>query len=490
MINKKYRNLYYMLIIAVALISYIPLIVIGIYDRPSADDFNYSITTFSVWNETYSIAALLKSAIQTSVRFWNKWQGLYSSAFLLSLQPAIFGTKYYALTGILMIFLIAGSTVFFANYIMKRLFNRTLLESTTIGLMMSFLMVQYMPSCIEGLYWFNGAVNYGFFYAVLLIFICLLIELQRTNSMGKEVSIFILSLLVVFVLEGGNHVTALMGTVSTAVIAVVFCRRNKRKTIENIALFMTSMGFLALNLSSPGTTARAVALGDETIGKMNVFWAAFRAMWESIRNIGDWFGFKEVVLLILVLPILIELTQYIRKTYDFRFQYPLVVIIVSVAWLSIMYCPPFYALGGCGADRLINIVYYCYVILLFVDMTYLIGWLQNIIPEEYLFKLSVSNKMFLSTIVILSFALFLSSVLDTWAFEAVNELYNREAQIYAEEFDEREMLIFNSKEKEIKVSEFSVKPQILFFDDITNNKNDWRNKGVSDYYGLESIVLK
>ena len=107
-----------------------------------------------------------------------------------------------------------------------------------------------------------------------------------------------------------------------------------------------------------------------------------------------------------------------------------------------------------------------------------------------MFKLSVSNKMFLSTIVILSFALFLSSVLDTWAFEAVNELYNREAQIYAEEFDERETLIFNSKEKEIKVSEFSVKPQILFFDDITNNKNDWRNKGVSDYYGLESIVLK
>lgn len=159
----KYKKLYYVLMIAVILVSFIPLLVIGVHNRPSADDFNYAIDTFKVWNQTHSIFATIEAAVQTSVRFLHTWQGLYASAFLLALQPAIFGSKWYAMTGVIMMFLSAGSAVFFSCYVLKRLFKRTWLEGTTLGLVMTFLMIQYMPFCVEGIYWFNGAVNYVFF---------------------------------------------------------------------------------------------------------------------------------------------------------------------------------------------------------------------------------------------------------------------------------------------------------------------------------------
>lgn len=490
MSSGSYKKIYYLLIIAIVVVSMIPLVAISRYDCPSADDYNYAITTVKAWNTTHSVAEVLKAAVQTSVEFWNTWQGLYVSAFLLSLQPAIFGGKWYALTGIIMLMLIVGSTVFFSSYLLKRLFKRDILEGMTIGFVMSFLMVQYMPSCVEGLYWFNGAVNYGFFYAVLLIYICLFIELQREHSGIKEALLFLACLLGAFLLEGGNHVTAFMGVVFAAVISLALWRRNKRKTIENISLFFIALGLLFFNICSPGTAIRAAAIEENGKTQLGVLLAVFRAMWEGLRNVEDWFGFKEIALLILLLPILLDIIAYIRKEMNFKFRYPLAVITASVAWLALMYCPPFYALGGCGPDRLRNVVYYCFIILLFIDAIYIIGWLQNIIPEEFVTKIQLSNWKYIQTAAILSFALFFSSATYTWAFQGIMELYRGKAKTYSEEFLQREAMMLDSAGEDVTVLSFSTQPELLFFDDLTEDADDWRNTGVSDYYGLKSIVLQ
>ena len=35
--------------------------------------------------------------------FYETWQGTYSSAFLMSLQPGIFGERYYSLTPVILV---------------------------------------------------------------------------------------------------------------------------------------------------------------------------------------------------------------------------------------------------------------------------------------------------------------------------------------------------------------------------------------------------
>ena len=133
---------------------------ISLYNCPSADDFNYSVRTYTAWKESHSIGQLLGAALDTSVHFWKTWQGLYSSAFLLSLQPAIFSGEAYAVTGIIMMILIGGSTIFFSCYIMKTIFKRRIDKSNQdrtdlVELIDSYFLDKYKDVSIQE----NATIN-------------------------------------------------------------------------------------------------------------------------------------------------------------------------------------------------------------------------------------------------------------------------------------------------------------------------------------------
>lgn len=77
----------------------IPVFVIAMYNRPSADDYVYAAQTYGVVQQSGADwTKLLQTALDTDLYFYNNWQGLYVSAFLLALQPGIFGGHWYAVT--------------------------------------------------------------------------------------------------------------------------------------------------------------------------------------------------------------------------------------------------------------------------------------------------------------------------------------------------------------------------------------------------------
>ena len=486
---KRNRRNFYWFVIAIVIISFIPLIYICKYNCPSADDYSYAITTFKVWNETHSIVEVLKEAVNTSVRFWNTWQGLYVSAFLLALQPAIFGVEWYAVTGIIMLLLIVGSTLIFSNYFICRLFKRSCLEGIAVGSVLSFLTIHFMPSCVEGIYWFNGAVNYGFFFAVLLVYICMLIELQMNNSKMKELLLLLGGVISAFFLEGGNHVTALMGIVATTIIFVVTIKHNKKKTIQNFVLLCMTLLFLFVNLKSPGTAIRYGAINSE-IERYGVFKTIFHATFEGIESIRKWMGLKEIVMAIVLLPILAGVTTYVRENTKFKFRYPLLFLIASVAWICIMYCPPYMGMRSAGQGRLMNLVYYSFVILFFANITYIMGWIQGMFKSEYIENMSNINNKYIITVIVLTIAILISDGRMSWGYYALEEVVNGEAQQYLQEFVAREEIIKNSNEKKLVVPSLTVYPEVIYFDDITSDLMDWKNIAVSDYYGLESIIIE
>lgn len=129
-------------------------------------------------NCLYSVL-LIGLAIISIIYFYNHWQGLYSSAFFLALQPSLFGEKYYFWTGMFMLFAVCGGTCILFAYIVKKLIGGSVLDGIVIGCAASFLMIQFMPSCAEGIYWYNGAVNYGLFYMIMLLLICSIISLHN-----------------------------------------------------------------------------------------------------------------------------------------------------------------------------------------------------------------------------------------------------------------------------------------------------------------------
>ena len=75
----------------------------------------------------------------------------------------------------------------------------------------------------------------------------------------------------------------------------------------------------------------------------------------------SWMGLAVIVTAVLLLPVLLSMVTKIRGQYGFSFRYPLLVFVLSVAWLCAMFCPPIYAMGTPGDVRLTNVVYFSFV---------------------------------------------------------------------------------------------------------------------------------
>ncbi|AEI35023.1 DUF6056 family protein [Francisella salina] len=91
----------------------------------------------------------------------------------------------------------------------------------------------------------------------------------------------------------------------------------------------------------------------------------------------------------------------------------------------------------------------------------------------------------------LSWLLLILLLFQLWMlFSVYDSLHDYESQ--------RQQLIHYYHEHDVKSASFPVDYRLyldknyrfVYFDDITFNKNDWRNKGFANYYGFDSVVLK
>ena len=83
----KIKNIYIPLSILM-IIFMLPIVLISIYSRPLVDDFNYAIIVHEyVKNGNWNIFGLINKAVDAVMYYYYNWQGTYTSAFVMSLQP-------------------------------------------------------------------------------------------------------------------------------------------------------------------------------------------------------------------------------------------------------------------------------------------------------------------------------------------------------------------------------------------------------------------
>ncbi len=330
--DKMLEKIYIFSSVVVFIFSLAPLFYIAKFDFPGSDDFPYSETTQKVWDATHSAGMLLRESINTSVRFWHSWQGLYSSAALQSLQP---------------ILSIVAGMMSLTVFLMRRYFKSRYSEALFIGAALSFYAIQYMPDISEGIYWFNGAVNYVFFWSLQSFYIiCIL--MSRGNSTGSSnhenmtawrvLFLFIASVLG-FYIEGGNLVTAFFAILFTFGVLIydIVDRDRKNACIDIYLLVLLIAGFL-LNILSTGTLVRKLCFSADNPVK-----AVIAAGCDGLC----------------ILPFTI----------------------------SLLFCPPYYAMGFAGTGRLVNTVFFSFIVLCSIALVYFLGWMYRRTDEAVLWKL-------------------------------------------------------------------------------------------------------
>lgn len=432
---------------------------------------------------------MLKASFATSAEFYQNWQGLYASAVIQSLEPGIFGETYYRLAGLIILVFLYAANMILGHCTLHKKLKMTHLESAAFGCVLSFLMIQWIPSAVQGIYWYNGAVNYTFFYCIMVFLICAVLQLNLDMPKRKCVGYLILAIILGIILVGGNHVTAFMGILfvfGCIIFALVIHNKMFAKHCL-IVLGVMITGFL-VNVLSPGTKVRQDAF-ENTPGVLKTILLAIK---QGAGVINAWLGLAMVVSMVIMLPYVLRAVARVRKETGFTFRYPLLVLILSVGWICAMYCPPIYAMGYAGDGRLVNVVYFSFIVLMFLNEFYICGWLVERfvkINEEQINEpcLSIQHS---AVVVLLVFGLIFACGESSAGYQAFLQIKTGSASRYSSEADARFQILETSKGKDVVLDAYTEHPYMVFLDDITEDPSDWRNQHMLKYFELKSVALK
>lgn len=468
-LDKNYRKI----IIIVFLLSIIPFVVLSLYDRPSADDYSYTLITHEAVKSGGLLFSLLKAAIETDIEFYNNWQGLYVSAFLLSLQPGIFGEQYYFFGAVIMMILI-----FLAIYYLINTINKTYkfeLNSLFVSIIIYSTFLQSMPSPLQGLYWFNGAWNYVPF--LLLVLVNMGVIMKYLSSTDDSIRYCVVSSVISFLISGGNHVTSFLNIMLLFFICVYSVLIKKKKLI--IISFVAALCGFAIMFFAPGTLVRM----NETEGidlVTTIINTAKRYIWNSII----WSDLKWISYLIMITPIALVIRG---KVKIYRLIHPFVLFLFFSMLICGMMAVPYYSIGTFGSGRIKNIYYFAYMFFSGLLWIYLLLYLNDKykIIQNLLDKLG--NKKLSILFIGLSFIICLG---NSNMLSVCDDLFSGRAQAFAKKNDERYEIMKEYTGSDILIFEELPECENLFFSDLSDDMDDWRNSSWAKYYGVECAIKK
>ena len=211
-LNKK--TLLIVLIIAF-IASLLPLLYIVKFNYPYRDDFSFSADTYHTIRDTGSVFKAIGTSFAEVKEKYYSWQGTFSSIFLFTLAPNIWGARTYMLTTYIMLSAFILSTLYFSHSLIVRLLKQSIVNWLIISILIMLISIQFVPSPTQSFFWYNGSVYYLFFYCLELFLFGGIINYlvkQKPKIWLYAIACIPLALFI----GGGNFVTAL----NTAIISI------------------------------------------------------------------------------------------------------------------------------------------------------------------------------------------------------------------------------------------------------------------------------
>ena len=478
------------LLLVLLFVSLIPLLIIAQYNHSCADDFSYGIYVHQTWNQTHNLFDVAKTIAKTVSEFNQIWQGTYSAIVLFTLEPAVWGEQFYFLTTyILVTFLLLGVFTFFRSWIGQTYGRKDIAD--IVACCVSIAFIQMVPMPVESLYWWNGASFYIIWNSLMLVQISRFFVVSQTQKCSPLQCVIMSGLGVL--LAGANYITALL-TIEITVLFLVYCicTRNRWKQVA-IILIVTFIGFI-ISVTAPGNAIR-----QQQYETVHPLLAIINSFLYAYRWAITWTPDTLILLLALCLPFAIGM-QRNAKVQNATIPLWLKLTLIICLFVS-TFTPTIYSGNGIGPERAQNMRFLLWVIVCFVSEFLIVQhaaiWLRK---RGQVSILENMNDWFTPRRAALLVSVFLLiaflSGMRSYHFKkyecftsvaATYSLLNGEAKEYDRIADQR-MQALLSKEPNIVLQPFLVRPFLLYFNDITDDPNDLSNKAMAVYYGKESIA--
>lgn len=470
------------IVVTALAVSLIPIFAGAFFSHPISDDFKYARFVHTAVEEN-GAAGFLPSVFGTVADTYMNWQGTYSAAFLFALQPGgVYSGMYFLTT-----FIIVGSIVAAMYFLMYSLVRRVIgskgVYAVILASLVLLLQFQFIPNKHEGLYWYNGAIYYSFFYALSLVYFALLLRYSQIKKRGLRVITGVLLFLLAAFIGGGNYTTLLVTIILTLFYVIgCFVKKSRGKWMFAALLAVLLLGF-AVSALAPGNANRA-----SQFDLSNPVVAIVKSYYYAMSCFASWTRLPELAFFVFSSPIVFLLA----RRAEFSFKYPLLVLVLSFSVFAAQLTPALYVMSGVGSGRQVDIYYYSYYLFVLSQMFYIIGWLQRRAGQTNFGGIKVLLRkycaLFFALYVIISFAGCIPYPISNMTSVDISlSLYRGEAQEYDRQYKEIEAKL-NEDSDVCCIPEIKTVPDFYSKLLISDDGSYWVNQRMAHFYGHEKIV--
>jgi hypothetical protein len=467
-ILNKYLHLNIILIIGCACLL-LPFIVLGIFNHPSADDY------------AYANASMNTGFWRAQIGYYTGWQGRYFTTPLLLLDPLIFKSiLIYRLIPLILILALFHALYKFIQELTNQNFGKRKIFMATLVLLT--LYVWRMPSVAQGFYWFTGAIVYQI-PNILTLYLCVcMIRLFKVQQKTLAALYGILSVFLIFAIAGSNEVSMVL-LLLLFLLAFVIDAYLSRKINWALMGFVIIAGVASyFVVFAPGNNVRLALYPHQ----QNIIASIKLSALSVVKSMFNW----TVSLPILASTIIFM--QYATTIISSKIKYkkkllinPIISFFMFVMLLGASFFPTYWGTGEAPPIRTINVIY----------LFFLIGWFVNvyIFVDYFASKYGIIQTQLPKYVIILMFIFsFLTLVKDdnNNIRTAYADLITGKALQYDRELTNRYKIIRESQENKCEVNKLNELPETIYFDDITDNSEDWRNKEYATYFHKGVIILR
>lgn len=505
-----------------------PMLAISRFDHSYADDWHYGVDAHAALEAGEGAVGVISAAVEEAIDTYDSWQGTYSAIVLMALQPGVFGEGLYGLGAVGIMAALVLATGYAAAIVVRDVCGAGRAEWLCVTLAALLLQTQLLPSPVEGIWWYNSAIYYTFYHALLLVGAGLSVRLLRgrthrgaLSGAGTAARASVLVLLA-FVIGGGNYVTGLVAVVAlAATVVAALARRQRSAWLLVPALIVLAVGF-ACSMAAPGNAARQASQfpGDN----LGVVMTLLRSGFAGFEYAVLWTNGFMVLFLALLVPVFVRIAR--RSTCSFAL--PAVPALAVLLLFMTSFTPTFFSMGYVGPGRVQNIRYDYFVLAVFLCAGWLVGWLVRRaeragvlpacaarrhpglgevssapvgVPAHRLQRERDARAVYRRAVAVyLGCCLFVLVAAvgalaiderhrdDLVSLSAASSLATGEAQEYDEQVRARLAQLETSEDADVYVAYYTVGPKVLFMGDVHDNMDNYINFRLAQWYGKDSVI--
>jgi hypothetical protein len=367
-----------------------------------------------------------------------------------------------------------------------------------------FIAVQFLPSPVEGLFWYNAAMFYTGFFGMALFLIGLVLKYMQREKLRFWV--YGLAGLTAFFVGGGNYVTALTAAMVLAVVTgyqfiiaktrqpEIVLHVDKKAQVRHwrlpLVAFVGVTAALAVSAFAPGNAVR-----DSYLEGMGAVRAVLFSLYYGVDFIHSYFLFSP---LWFGVAALVPLMYRTAKNSGYGFRYPVLAVGIFYGIYAAAFTPFLYTAAAPVPGRVMNVGFYFLLLFVFFAMLYVCGYVARKGYGEWFRRRKYTAQVYMGVCIVLFVAACVVSVHGNrnavTGVSAVRSILNGEARAFHNENTARREILHHAMntatDEIIFLPAVTARPYVLFFTDISTSSESWRNIAMAEFYALAGVALQ